>query len=106
MSIMQKSLVFLALFAFMTVAAHSEYLPACAKSSAATVMFNGKPALKLSDAAACPAGSFQIIPNMMIEGEPMVHFNAGAAGCTATTSPNVIANNKAANTVGDVACPQ
>ena len=81
-------------------------LPACAKTGAASVMFNGKPALKLSDVAGCPQGTWAIIPDMMIEGEPMVHFNTGVAGCVATSSPNVIVNGKSAATAGDVACPQ
>lgn len=81
-------------------------LPACAKTGAASVMFNGKPALKLSDVVACPQGTWAIIPNMMIEGEPMVHFNTGVAGCVANGSPNVIVDGKSATSAGDVACPQ
>ncbi len=81
-------------------------LPACAKTGAASVMFNGKPALKLADVAACPAGSFEIIPNVMVEGQPMVHFNTGVGGCVAGASPNVIVNGKAVTSTGDVACPQ
>ena len=99
---MRKTAILLAVtIAFPAIGAD---LPACAKTGAASVMFNGKPALKLSDVAACPPGTWAIIPNMMIEGEPMVHFNTGVAGCTATASPNVIVNGKAANTAGDVNC--
>lgn len=86
--------------------AAAEDFPACAKTGAASVMFNGKPALKLSDVATCPPGTWVIIPNMMIEGEPMVHFNTGVAGCAADGSPNIIVDGKTATSAGDVACPQ
>lgn len=81
-------------------------LPPCAKTGAASVMFNGKAALKLADVATCPAGSFEIIPNVMVEGQPMVHFNTGVAGCIASASPNVIVGGKTVTSKGDVACPQ
>ncbi len=89
-----------------TAPALAQGLPGCAKTGAASVMFNSKPALKLADVAACPAGSFEIIPNVMIEGQPMVHFNTGVSGCIAGASPNVIVGGKAVTTTGDVACPQ
>lgn len=76
-------------------------MPDCVKTGAATVFFNGKPALKLADVAACPPGSFEIIPNVMIEGQPMVHLSGCAAG-----SPNVSVGGKSANTLGDSPCPQ
>ena len=76
-------------------------LPSCVKTGAVSVFFNGKPALKLADVAACPAGSFEIIPNIVIEGQPMVHLT----GC-ATGSTNVFAGGKASNTTGDTPCPQ
>ena len=80
--------------------------PACARTGAASVFFNGKPALKLADVAACPAGSFEIIPNVMIEGQPMVHFNTGIGGCVSGASPNVMVDGKAVTSTGDVACPE
>ncbi len=101
---MRKTVILLTIMlAFPAIAAD---LPSCAKTGAASVMFNGKPALKLSDVVACPQGTWAIIPNMMIEGEPMVHFNTGVAGCVANGSPNVIVDGRQANTAGDVACPQ
>ena len=78
-----------------------ETLPSCVKSGAVSVFFNGKPALKLADVAACPPGSFELIPNIVIESQPMVHLT----GC-ATGSTNVMAGGKASNTTGDAPCPQ
>ncbi len=101
---MRQAIVLLTLFFSATVPAKAGELPACAKTGAKSVMFNGKPALKLSDVATCPAGSYEIIPNVQVEGEPMVHINTGVSGCKADKSPNVIVNGKAAATAGDVAC--
>lgn len=84
----------------------AQTFPACAKTGAKSVFFNGKPALKLEDVATCPPGSFTVIPNVMIEGQPMVHFNTGVSGCLASGSPNIIVNGKAATAKGDVACPE
>lgn len=95
-----------ALALFAPLPALASGLPPCAKTGAASVMFNGKPALKLSDVAACPAGTWEIIPGMVIEGEPMVHFNTGVSGCTAAASPNVFIDGKAVVTAGDPSCPQ
>lgn len=68
-------------------------------------MINGRPALRLSDVALCPAGSYAIIPGMIIEGEPMVQVNPGMAECATSASPDVIVDGQGANRVGDVACP-
>ncbi len=103
---MAKLFTFIAVACVCVVAASANELPSCAKTGAKSVMFNSKPALKLSDVAACPSGSYEIIPNVMIEGEPMVHFNSGVAGCVAGGSPNIIVNGKSATTAGDVACPE
>ncbi|MGB8817306.1 MAG: hypothetical protein WCC66_05215 [Rhizobiaceae bacterium] len=99
-------LLIAALALFAAAPAFAQTFPACAKTGARSVFFNGKPALKLEDVAACPPGSFEIIPNVMIEGQPMVHFNTGVAGCAAAGSPNVTAGGKAATTSGDVTCPE
>ena len=74
-------------------------MPSCVKTGAVSVFFNGKPALKLGDVAACPPATYQIIPNIVIEGQPMVHLTGCAAG-----SPNISADSQAANTLGD--CPR
>jgi uncharacterized Zn-binding protein involved in type VI secretion len=82
----------------------AQSLPACANTGAASVMFNGKPALKLADVATCPAGSFEIIPNAMIGGQPMVHFNTGIGGFVADAGPHVMVDGKAVTSTGDVSC--
>jgi uncharacterized Zn-binding protein involved in type VI secretion len=83
---------------------YAQEIPDCAKTGAASVVFNGKPALKLADVVTCPPSSYEIIPNVVIEGQPMVHFNTGVAGCKSEGSPNVIVNGKVSNTVGAVIC--
>ncbi len=80
-------------------------LPDCARTGAVSVMINGLPALKLSDMALCPPGSWSIIPGMVIEGEPMVQVNPGTAGCMSGASPDVIVDGQGANRAGDIACP-
>jgi uncharacterized Zn-binding protein involved in type VI secretion len=77
----------------------------CARSGAVSVMINGRPALRLSDMALCPPGSYSVIPGMMIEGEPMVQVNAGIADCVSSASPDVIVDGQGAKRVGDVVCP-
>jgi len=79
-------------------------LPPCARTGAASVMINGRPALKLGDVALCPPGSFSIVQGMTIEGEPMVQFNPASPDCMAGSSADVIIDGQGANRLGDVAC--
>lgn len=83
----------------------ADSLPPCARTGAKSVFFNGLPALKQSDMASCPAGSYDLVPGVTIEGEPMVTVNPGVANCFATASANIIVNGKGVNRAGDVACP-
>jgi uncharacterized Zn-binding protein involved in type VI secretion len=80
-------------------------LPLCARTGAVSVMINGLPALRLSDVALCPPGSYSIVQGMVIEGEPMVQFNPGNRDCMAGASPDVIVDGQGANRAGDVVCP-
>lgn len=79
-------------------------LPPCARTGAATVTINGRPALKLGDVALCPPGSFSIVQGMTIEGEPMVQFNPASPDCLAGSSADVIVDGQGANRIGDIAC--
>ena len=101
---MRKLIIILAVFYWSTVPAFAEELPACTKTGAKSVYFNGKPAVKLGDVTTCPAGSYEIIPNVIIEGQPLVHFNTGVAGCVSGASPHVVVDGKAVTTAGDVDC--
>jgi len=62
---LRASLALLTLLPFRSFAAG---LPGCARTGAASVKINGRPTLRLSDMAHCPAVSHAIIPGMMIEG--------------------------------------
>lgn len=86
-------------------AAHAQPLPPCAVGGAASVMINGRPALRLSDVATCPAGMFEPVPGITIEGQPAVRFVAPVKGCVAGGSANVIMNGAPATRGGDAVCP-
>lgn len=99
--------IFIPLLLFLgTLPAHAQDLPACARSGSKGVMFNGLPALRLSDVQACPPGSYSIVNGFLVDGEPVVQFKPVGEECVAGASPNVIINGQAANRVGDVVCQQ
>ncbi|WP_417769411.1 PAAR domain-containing protein [Stappia sp.] len=88
-----------------TSAAIAQPLPPCAVTGAASVIINGRPALRLSDVATCPPGMFEPVPGISIEGQPAVRFAAPAEGCVAGGSANVIMNGAPATRGGDAVCP-
>lgn len=82
-------------------------IPPCALSGAVSVMIGGAPALRLSDVARCPPELYEIVPSIMIEGQPVVHFRGGSDGkttCAAKAEGSVTMEGEAANRLGDVAC--
>ncbi|KSV93336.1 PAAR domain-containing protein [Sinorhizobium sp. GL28] len=84
-------------------------IPSCALSGASSVMIGGQPALRLSDVANCPPELYEVVPSIMIEGQPVVHFRAGAGAkgdCAAKAEPSVTFEGEAAQRVGDVDCRQ
>lgn len=84
-------------------------IPACALSGSTSVMIGGQPALRLSDVANCPPELYEVVPSIMIEGQPVVHFRSGSGAtgdCTAKAEPSVTFEGKAAQRLGDVACQQ
>lgn len=108
-----KSAVVVSGFLFVVSAMPSEAqdarppIPACALSGSTSVMIGGQPALRLSDVANCPPELYEVVPSIMIEGQPVVHFRSGsgAAGdCTAKGEPTVTFEGQAAQRLGDVAC--
>lgn len=99
------SALLFALLMIATPAMAADGLPPCARSGSMSMTINGKPALRLSDVADCPPGSWTVIPGITIENQPMVHMNAGMGGCAATASPDVQVGGQAANRQGDVVCP-
>jgi hypothetical protein len=52
-------------------------IPACAMSGSKSVFIGGAPALRLSDVVNCPPELYEIVPSIMIEGQPMVKFRTG-----------------------------
>lgn len=80
-------------------------MPACAVTGASSVMINGRPALRLSDVAACPLGLFEPVPGVFVEGEPAVRFVAPAEGCVVVGSSDVTIDGVGAVRAGDVVCP-
>ena len=82
-------------------------LPACALSGSQGVFFGGAPALRLSDVINCPPELYEILPSMMIDGQPMVKFRSGTGekgNCTARGDETVQVEGEAASRLGDVAC--
>lgn len=90
---------------FPVLPAVAQELPACAVTGASSVMINGRPALRLSDVAACPPGLFEPVPGVFVEGEPAVRFVAPVEGCVAAGSADVTINGAGAARAGDVVCP-
>ncbi|MEI2299647.1 hypothetical protein [Ensifer sp. MJa1] len=84
-------------------------IPSCALSGATSVMIGGQPALRLSDVANCPPELYEVVPSIMIEGQPVVHFRAGSGAkgdCSAKGEATVTFEGEAAQRVGDVDCRQ
>lgn len=84
-------------------------IPACAMSGAKSVFIGGAPALRLSDVVNCPPELYEIVPSIMIEGQPMVKFRTGVGekgNCTARGEETVMAEGRSTSRVGDVACTQ
>ena len=84
-------------------------IPACALSGSKSVFIGGAPALRLSDVVNCPPELYEIVPSVMIEGQPMVKFRTGVGekgNCTARGEETVSVEGEAASRLGDVSCTQ
>ena len=84
-------------------------IPACAMSGSKSVFIGGAPALRLSDVVNCPPELYEIVPSIMIEGQPMVKFRTGVGekgNCTARGEESVMAEGETTSRVGDVNCKQ
>ena len=67
----------------------------------------GAPALRLSDVVNCPADLYEIVPGIMIEGQPLVRVRSGVSGkanCAAKGETTVTANDQPMQRLGDVSC--
>ena len=79
----------------------------CALTGAKSVVVAGVAALRLSDVANCPEGLYEVVPGIMIEGEPIVRVRAGSSSpddCPARGAGSVIANGEAVQRAGDGLC--
>ena len=84
-------------------------IPACAMSGSKSVFIGGAPALRLSDVVNCPPELYEIVPSIMIEGQPMVKFRSGVGekgNCTARGDETVSVEGESASRLGDVTCTQ
>jgi uncharacterized Zn-binding protein involved in type VI secretion len=84
-------------------------LPSCAMSGSKSVFIGGAPALRLSDVINCPPELYEIVPSVMIEGQPMVKFRTGVGekgNCTARGEETVSVEGESASRLGDVTCTQ
>ena len=84
-------------------------IPSCAMSGSKSVFIGGAPALRLSDVVNCPPELYEIVPSVMIEGQPMVKFRSGSGekgDCTARGEETVMAEGETASRLGDVSCTQ
>jgi uncharacterized Zn-binding protein involved in type VI secretion len=82
-------------------------LAGCAMSGASSVFIGGAPALRLSDVVNCPADLYEIIPGIMIEGQPLVRVRSGTsakADCATKGETTVTANDQPMQRLGDVSC--
>ncbi|WP_426227542.1 hypothetical protein [Pararhizobium sp. DWP3-4] len=82
-------------------------LAGCAMSGASSVFIGGAPALRLSDVVNCPADLYEIVPGIMIEGQPLVRVRSGLsekADCATKGETTVTANNQPMQRLGDVSC--
>jgi uncharacterized Zn-binding protein involved in type VI secretion len=84
-------------------------IPACALSGSKSVFIGGAPALRMSDVVNCPPELYEIVPSIMIEGQPMVKFRTGVGekgNCTARGDETVSVEGGSASRLGDVICTQ
>lgn len=77
--------------------------PRCDFSGSANVTVNGLPKLRLGDVAGCPNIKYEIIPGLMINGQPAVRI-VSDEDCVAEGSADVLADGKPVNRQGDVTC--
>lgn len=84
-------------------------IPSCALSGSKSVFIGGAPALRLSDVVNCPPELYEVVPSIMIEGQPMVKFRSGTGEkgtCTARGDETVSVEGESASRLGDVTCTQ
>lgn len=77
--------------------------PGCALTGSPNVMIGGRPALRLSDVAACPGLAYEIVPSVFVNGEPAVKLLPNE-DCAAQGASDVLVEGGPAARSGDVNC--
>ena len=95
------------LLATVVVAASSsasgQTAPGCNLTGSESVFAEGSGMLRLSDVVACPGLRYEVIPNVIINGEPAVRL-LPSEECAAGGAASVTINGAPAARQGDVAC--
>ena len=79
----------------------------CALTGSSSLMVEGRAMLKLSDVQGCKDVRYEIIPSLIIEGEPAVRLApTGNIKCGVGGSTSVTAGGGAVTRIGDVVCPE
>lgn len=74
--------------------------PGCALLGSESVRVEGLGMLRLGDVAACPGLSYEIVPNVMINGQPAVRLTP-RPDCASKGSDSVLVNGAVASRQGD-----
>lgn len=86
-----------------TAKAQDAAKPGCLLSGSAGVAVNGMGMLRLGDVAGCPNIKYEIVPGLMIDGQPAVRI-VSDSNCVAAGSSDVLVDGKSASRQGDVMC--
>mgnify|MGYP006865013823 CR=1 FL=1 len=79
----------------------------CALTGSSSVQVEGRGMLKLGDVQGCTDVQYEIIPNLIIEGQPAVRLlPRGGIDCRVSGSAGVVADGGQVARVGDVVCPK
>lgn len=87
--------------ALLASATRAQTTPACALSGSPNVMINGVGMLRLGDVQGCPGLRYEIIPGLIINGQPAVRL-LPADDCAAAGSENALADGAPLSRRGDL----
>ena len=84
-------------------AAESGAASGCALTGSESVLIEGRGMLRLSDVTGCPNLRYEIIPHLLINGEPAVRL-LPSDECATSGAESVLADGAPLGTVGDAGC--
>jgi len=102
-----QPMVFSALFGVLAVVISQPLLASapCGLIGSNPVIVEGRSMLKLSDVQGCEGVAYEVIPSVMIEGEPAVQLVPKASGaCRISRAVSVIVDGEQVRRVGEIAC--